>query len=211
MKKTLIIPLGENCIPRTILTRYGIKKHKIFGEKTYPFDFAVFGMKEITKSLKTDFKEVFDDLEFVEAGKNSYWKKLPECIFFYREKNIGKNDTGKLIRTYEKRFKNFRKAMLSKLPVLFVQIIGDCEDIENQYKELRLLRDGRPFKIVVIDTQDIIKNNYYEDDIKILKLLYPSEEYKLNWWKKEYYESDEGKKFESAIAEFCRNIIENNF
>ena len=79
--KIEIIPLGQNCIARTVLTRWKIKPRKIMGEKTYPFDLAVFGMQEITKCLKTDFKEFFNDLEY----NGEYWFKSPNCIYFMHD------------------------------------------------------------------------------------------------------------------------------
>ena len=75
--KPIIIPLGQNCMPRTILTRWGIKKRKFFGELTYPFDFAVFGMPEITKTLKTDFNEFFNDFMHL-------FKKFANCTIFIK-------------------------------------------------------------------------------------------------------------------------------
>ncbi len=62
-RKVNIIPLGQNCMPRTILTRWGVKAPKILGEPTYPFDIAVFGMPEITKTLQRDFNEFYDNWE----------------------------------------------------------------------------------------------------------------------------------------------------
>lgn len=201
-KEVNIIPLGQNCMPRTILTRQKIKRPKLMGEVTYPFDLAVFGMPEITKSLRTDFNEFFDNLEY--TGK--YWIKAPNCIEFSHDKRLGINNKNQLISIYKKRIKNFWAAIFNENPILFVQILGDDEDINNQYAQLLRLRPNKPFKIAVIDTQDIIKEVDFED-IKLLKLPYPKEDYKQNWWRKEYYNSKEGKYFEKQIADFCKEII----
>ena len=96
--KTEIIPLGQNCIPRTILTRWKIKPSKILGEKTYPFDLAVFGLPEITKCLKNDFNEIFDNLSF----NGEYWYKSPNCIYFMHDKKYKENEKEKLILKYQK-------------------------------------------------------------------------------------------------------------
>ena len=204
-RKVNIIPLGQNCMPRTILTRWKVKPSKIMGEVTYPFDLAVFGMPEITKSLKTDFYEFFDDLEY--TGK--YWIKAPNCIEFSHDKNLGIKDKEKLVSLYKKRIKNFWSAMFDDTPILFVQILGDDEDVYAQYAQLLRLRPNKPFKIALIDTQDIIKEEIKYDDICLLKLPYPKEDYKQNWWRKDYYNSKEGKRFEKQIADFCRNIAED--
>ncbi len=202
MRKINIIPLGENCIPRTILTRWKVKPKKLMGEPTYPFDLAVFGMLEVTKTLKTDFNEIFDNLVY----KDGCWVKAPNCIYFYHDKQFNENDKNKLIYLYKKRIENFRKAIASDTPVLFIQITGDCEDVEQQYSELKKLRGDKQFKFAVIDTQNLIKK-IFNEDIRVLKLPFPGEEYKNNWWKKEYYKTKEGILFEQKIAQFALDVI----
>lgn len=193
----IIIPLGQNCIPRAILTRYGLKKRRIFGECSFPFDLAVFETREITNLIKLDFKTFFDDLDYDTDRK--IWRKLPDCIEFVHETRFNEKDREKLIEKYSKRIDNFRTALKSDKPIIFVQILGDCSDIENLYYELKKLRGNKPFNFIVIDTQNITKP---VDGVDILKLPFPSDEYKLNWWKKEYYNSSDGKVFEKKIADF---------
>ena len=200
--KTEIIPLGQNCIPRTILTRWKIKPSKIFGEKTYPFDLAIFGLPEITKCLKNDFNEIFNNLSF----NGEYWYKSPNCIYFIHDKKYKKNEKEKLISKYKKRINNFRTKINEADNILFVQILGEDEDIINQYNELKRLRNDKPFKMAIIDTQNIVKSIDLKD-IYVLKLPFPSEEYKNNWWKKEFYNSKIGKQFEKQIADFCLNVL----
>ncbi len=201
--KVNIIPLGQNCQPRTILTRWKIKPKKLQGELTYPFDLAVFGVKEVTKSLRTDFAELFDDLEY----NGNYWIKAPNCIEFSHEKNIGKNDKEKLINLYKKRIENFRKVTTDETPVLFIQILGEDEDINNLYAQLLKIRGKNPFKLIIVDTHNIVFDTKY-DDVYLIKSAFPSEEYKKNWWKKEYYNSPKGKIFEKTITDECKTIIE---
>lgn len=203
-KKTEIITLGQNCMPRAILTRRGIKKRKIFGEVTYPFDLAVFETREITHSIKTDFKEFLYNLKFV--PERNIWIKAPDCIEFVHETKFKANDKEKLIKKYSERIENFRKVIESPNPVIFVQILGDCSDIENLYSGLKKIRGERIFRFVVIDTQNI---TIPVEGIDILKQPFPSEEYKKNWWKKEYYSSSEGVAFEEKIADFVKEIIHN--
>ena len=200
--KTEIIPLGQNCIARTVLTRWKIKKRKIMGEKTYPFDLAVFGMPEITKTLKTDFSEFFNNLEY----NGEYWLKSPNCIYFMHDKRYKEKDKEKLIALYQKRIDNFRKALCEAENILFVQVLGEDEDVKSQYQELKRLRENKPFKMAIIDTQNIIDKLDLEN-VYVLKLPFPNEEYKNNWWKKEFYNSKVGKQFEKQIADFCLEVL----
>lgn len=202
--KTQIIPLGQNCIPRTILTRWKVKPKKIIGEKTYPFDLAVFGMPEITKCLKTDFSEFFSNLEYSQNG----WKKAPNCIFFTHDTRYKEKDKEKFIECYIKRINNFRETIKTSENILFVQLLGEDEDVENQYNELKRLRGTLPFKFVIVDTQNIVKN-INTNNVFVLKCPFPSEEYKQNWWKKEYYNSPIGKEFEKQIVDFCLQVLKS--
>ena len=201
-KDIKIIPLGQNCMPRTILTRWGIKKRKIFGEITYPFDIAVFETREITHSLKTDFEEFLYNLNY--RSDRKIWVKEPDCIEFVHETNFGAKDKDKLVSKYLERIENFKTAVKSAEPIIFVQILGDCSDIENLFAQLKRVRGNNPFRYVVIDTQDITKP---VEGIDILKLSFPSDKYKQNWWKKQYYSSKAGIEFERAIVDFIKNII----
>jgi len=193
-----LISLGQNCIPRTILTRHKLKPKKLFGELTYPFDLAIFGTIEITKCLKTNFNEFFEDLNY--SKTLNCWEKLPNCIQFVHDTK-NKNE---LISKYKKRIENFQKEMQNPNIIFFVQFLEKDEDVENLYNELARLRENRPFKLIIIDTQNIVNS----DKAHILKLPFPSIEYKNNWWKKEYYNSEDGKKFEKTICEYIKNIID---
>lgn len=201
-RKVNIIPLGQNCMPRTILTRWKLKPSKFMGEPSYPFDLAVFGIPEITKLLKTDFSEMFYDLEY--NGK--YWIKAPNCIEFSHDKRFKKNDLYKLITLYADKIENFEIAILDKTPILFVQIPGDCEEVNAQYFQLLRMRQNRPFKFAVIDAENVVKDVKY-DDIHVLKIRYPMPDYKENWWKKEYYGCFDGELFEKQIVDFCRKLV----
>lgn len=202
-KKIKIIPLGQNCMPRTILTRWKVKPSKFFGEPSYPFDLAVFGMPEITKSLRTDFNEFFNDLEY----NGDFWIKAPNCIYFSHDKKFKENDKYQIIQQYSKRIENFKKAIQDNSPILFIQILGDSEDVFEQYKELKRIRNFKPFKFLVIDTQGVFKEELVYEDLTVKKIPYPTDNYKDNWWKKEFYNSPDGKTFEKQIVDFCVDSI----
>ena len=205
-KKVEIVSLGQNCIPRVVLTRNGLKPGKLQGELTLPFDLAVFGVLEVTKSIKSDFSEFFNDLVFKEENGQKCWVKEPECIRFIHGKKLNTTDKEELIATYQKRFFNFRKVMISPMPILFVQILSSDEDISNLYSQILKLRMDKPFRIAIIDTQDVVKDCKIQD-VSVLKLPFPNDDYKNNWWKKEYYKSKEGKNFENQICSFCSDLI----
>ncbi len=200
-----IVSLGHNCLPRTVLTRWGIKPDKLHGELTMPFDLATYETFEITNNIKDNFKDFFNNLQFKKTGlffnTKQFWIKAPDLIEFVHEKNLGKNDKNKLVEIYKKRIENFKNQMEDPTPILFVQLLGDCQDINNLYEAISFLREDRPFKFVIIDPYDIVKIN--APHFHILKLPYPNKKYQKNWWAKKYYKSKEGQLFEKTIVEFC--------
>ena len=199
-----IVSLGHNCLPRTILTRWGIKPSKEKGENSMPFDLATYETFEITKQIKENFKNIFENLEYkkhdYQSGKNNYWTKKPDLIEFIHEKNLNEKDKQKLIEIYTNRIINFRKCVEDDTPILFVQLIGDCDDTENLFTELKKLRKDKPFLFVVIDPFNLTKDN---PNIHTLRLKYPSPNYQYLWWSLPYYSSKDGKKFEKDIVDFC--------
>ena len=64
-KKYEIVSLGCNCMPRTVLTRLGIKPRKAQGELSCPFDLVKHNSQRIIYYLETDFKDYLDDLHFI--------------------------------------------------------------------------------------------------------------------------------------------------
>lgn len=200
-----IVSLGHNCFPRTVLTRWGLKPDKSQGELSLPFDLATFETFEITKNIKDNFKNFFENIEFKPSksifDRKQYWIKAPDCIEFVHEKNLTKNDKTKLIDTYKKRIENFNTYMKDPTPILFVQLLGDCQDIENLYNLLEGIRGRNPFEFVVIDPYNLTSTE--KDHLHILKIPYPNSKYQSFWWSKAFYTSKEGNAFEKAIVDFC--------
>ena len=102
---------------------------------------------------------------------------------------------------YTNRIKNFRDTVQKDAPILFLQILGDAQDANKTYDELLKLRGSRPFKLVIVDTQDIVIDSYPE--INVLKLPYPDKNYQKAWWKRKNYNSKQGIEFEKKIIDFC--------
>ncbi len=207
--KYKVVSLGHNCLPRTVLTRWGVKPEKSEGELSMPFDLATFETFEITKQIKEDFATFFEDIEYKKPkswfDRKQHWIKAPDCIEFVHEKNLTKNDKNKLIDIYTKRIDNFRNCIKSQTPILFVQLLGDCDDTLNLYTILKEKRGDLPFKFAVIDPFSITKQN--ELPLHILKTPYPDKKYQNLWWSKQYYTSVAGHLYEKEIADFCIEII----
>ena len=94
MKKYEIVSLGINCLPRTILTRGGIKPRKKDGELSCPFDLVAHPTEVILKCLQTNFEGYFDDLFFYLRKRNfldfrgkGIWQKKDGTKFYHDKFN----------------------------------------------------------------------------------------------------------------------------
>ncbi len=200
-----VVSLGYNCLPRTVLTRWGVKPDKEKGEPTMPFDLATYETFEITKQIKEDFKSFFENIVFNKANvlfnKKQYWMKAPDCIEFVHEKNLTEKDKDKLVEVYSKRIENFRNCINSEFPILFVQLLGDCDDTKNLYETIKNIRGDKKFEFAVIDPFNITKEE--NTNLHILKNPYPNKMYQELWWSERLYGSKSGQLFEKKIADFC--------
>lgn len=202
----VIISLGTSCYPKTILTRWKLKRKKAHGELTLPFDLiwvheAVF----VTDFIKNDFKDFFDDLRYIKEIK--CWDNFRK-INFSHETNFGPNDRELLIEKYSRRIANFSKYLNDAKPILFVQFLKDKsvgEDVNNLYETIKSIRGEKPFELIVIDCIDIVKNQIAE--INLLKIKNPFDD--CNLYDPRFYTSRKGKKFEAAIIKYCEKIIKN--
>ena len=107
-KKYEIVSLGVNCLPRTILTRLGIKPCKADGELSCPFDLVMHKLDRITYYLSNNFEDYFDDLYFKVKKRNildfrkkgCWWKN--DGTEFRHDKDCQINDKEKLIARIKK-------------------------------------------------------------------------------------------------------------
>lgn len=168
-----IIPLGNNCLPRVLMTTINVKPRKIYGEKTYPFDLCEF--KDITKIIeiiKNDFNNFFDGLEY----KNNKW--INECTkSYYPHDNMLKLDEFK--KRYKKRIINFQNTLNSNKKIYFVYSNFEKKLLQQDILELFnvLQTKTNNFKLIII-------SNYQLENIKNKNIIQITENFKIqhnNW------------------------------
>ena len=211
-KKYEIVSLGTYCVTRTVLTRQNLKPRKAQGELSCPFDLVIHKPDRITHYIKTDFEGYFDDLYykkysrcFLDFRNKGLWMKEDGTSFFH-DKDCKQNDKEKLIQRVSSRIENFRDIIKNDKHIIFVQAIKeDDEDIENLYSVLSAVRENKPFKLIILDLNDVVKKEY--SNIPILKIPFPSRRYGKYWDRKRYYESKKGIAFEKALTEMVEAEI----
>ncbi len=218
-KKFEIVSLGVNCLPRTVLTRHGIKPRKADGELSCPFDLVSHRLDRIIYYLNNNFADYFDDFSFKLRKRNfldfrgkGIWVKEDETQFFH-DKDCKINDKEKLISRIKNRINNFNTIIQNDRPILFVlNIVNNDGDIEELYNTLKRLRQGKKFKLAIFDFGQITEFwSKYNDDIYILRLPKPIDRYYTLWNTSKFRNTNLGKYFEHCICEFINEIIKKDF
>lgn len=206
LKKTdyEIISLGPNCYPKTFLTRNKLKRNKASGEKTMPFDLAWYkDAKFITEFIQNDFMNFFDGMKYSESAES--WDSSFK-INFSHEKSFKADDLEKLVDMYIGRISNFRKVMGSEKPLLFIQILKDKEigeDIKNLYEVIKARRGQKPFELMIIDTNEIVKDPI--ENVNVIKIFQTLDNESI--YKPEFYNSEVGKTFEKEIIKNIKFVL----
>ncbi len=211
-----IISLGVNCLPRTVLTRGGLKPAKAEGELSCPFDLAYHLLPNIIRYLETNFEDYFSDLyfeirkrNFFDFRKKGLWQKKDGTKFFH-DKDCKIGDRDKLVSRMKNRINNFYTIINSDVPILFVlNIHSNPEYIENLICILEKLCSGKKYKLAILDFFNLVNSAY--KNTEILKIPPPVNNFGSNWNRKKYRNSDLGKYVEKCICQFIQNIINNEF
>ncbi len=223
-----IISLGTNCFVRSIAARYSLIPRKIDGYLSLPFDLCVTPLKSVIHFLNNDFKGFFDNLEW--HKELNCWYNTKFGVLFMHDEDCKKKQ--ELIKRYKKRIENFRstvkKANQNNIKLTFIYHIDPLgpennssyvetlpfeyfvdtkENFENLNNVLEKL--CKRLNFLVIDSIDSLKIPL-DSNIRVIKVPIPAGEYSKNWYKEEFFASDEGLLFESAIAECIKRITEKD-
>ena len=190
-KKVEIVSLGVNCLPRTILTRGGVKPRKADGELSCPFDLALHKLPNIIHYLETNFEDYFSDLyfeirkrNFLDFRKNGLWKKQDGTVF-YHDKDCKAQDRDKISIRIRNRINNLYEIIYSSKPIIFVlNIVDDEKEVEKLNEILKKLCKHKKYKLAILDFYNIV--NYFDKDIEILKIPLPTNDFTQNWNMQKY-------------------------
>jgi hypothetical protein len=154
-----VISLGEDCLPRTLSTHWGIKPSAKLGEKSHPFDLAVHSIQSIVELIDRDFSGYLNsaDLHFHDDIQIVRNKKLDITFNHEPGEDYKKNDFALLRSVYAKRVENFCTDVCKEGKILFVYHNENPEvtaDSSQARLEEALSRkwSNKNYKLIVINT-----------------------------------------------------------
>ena len=198
-----IISLGSNCLPRRLLTTYGIKPSKEEGELTCPFDLCVTPIKAVIEILKNNFSDFFDDIEF--STEKGFWVNKKYKIDF----NHDKDNKEIFHERFKDRINNFKILVKNNKYTFFIYCALEKttqQKIKQLNDAIKKYRNVKNYKIIVIDVWN--SNLHNQENIEIIAYPNPYTNFHEGWWTQRGRLTEKGQKFENYIINNIKNIIQ---
>lgn len=214
MAEINFVSLGTDCLPRLLLTRWGMKKTADLGESSHPFDLSVHPTTAVQHAVCDDFADYLsDELEINKDGEPVN-KRLSIRYNHDMEPNLVADGCAELKERYTRRIANFRDVMRSDKKTLFLHHTEeDSPEIGQSVSELfNFITSKRAGKeTLCIWLCNTVPGAKFEpgecvSGIKI-SIKYPKANYVWHWNSHTF--SVGGVKFEKAVVEAIdRELVE---
>lgn len=206
-----IISLGDNCLPRNLLTKYGFKKSKAEGELSFPFDLAIHPINTVRKLIENNFADYLTPNNYSIEYGHPVHKELGIMFNHERGEFFSDNNYQNLITRYVDRANNFNHAIDSR-PSIFILHCKKTDGINALIKCLknRLILKNNHLVIVNTGYLSTLENEVdtqSDDTITIHYVNAPFPYDKYVWFSVEDYTSDEGINFEKSIIDNIEYIF----
>jgi hypothetical protein len=214
------VPVGEGCLSRTVLTRWGMKPPRKLGEATGPFDLAIHRIPATTALLESDFEGWLDPDRLRFSEEHGFVVNPDLGISFNHEVGEKYNEPGSFetIRTiYERRLASFRK-VLREAPVIcfvlhvFIPSTEIWQEIRKLWDLLCARSPDADHMMLVLNTwkagQTVDKagrDPIEGQNIGVFDIHYPLPDYK--WWVD--FASARGHEFERELITQARLYVDS--
>lgn len=207
-----IISLGSACMTRAFLAQANLISTKKTGRKSMIFDLMPNPTSAIIKCLRDNFDSYFDDFafEYLASHHQSYWHNKKYDVYYVHDRDC-KNNFNKFKKRYQARINNFTEALYSSQFTYFIHypfgLEDATEDINNLYKIIKDKREKKPFKLIIWDVLDNIKQEL-NPEISIIREFHPRK-IAEDWWNPEFWNDDAIKWKENLIKKTKQEIEKN--
>jgi hypothetical protein len=213
------VSVGEGCLSRTVLTRWGMKPPRKLGEPTGPFDLAIHPIPATIALLESDFEGWLDPDHLRFSEEDGFVVNPDLRVSFNHEVGEKYNEPGSFetIRAiYERRLERFRQVLEEAPTICFVlHVFLPSTEIWPEVRRLwDLLRDRSPqadHMMLVFNTwkagQKVDKagREPIEDQgIGVIDIHYPFPKYQ--WWVD--FSSTRGHEFERELITHARAYVD---
>jgi hypothetical protein len=173
------VSVGEGCLSRAVLTRWGMKPPRSLGELSGPFDLAVHPVSATVALLESDFAGWIDPNRLSFSEEHGYVVNPDLGVSFNHEVGEEYNEPGsfrKIRSIYERRLTNFRN------------VLNEAPNTWEAGQEIQT------------DEREPIA----DQNIRVVDIHYPSPGYR--WWLD--FSSEAGHGFERELITEARSFVD---
>ncbi|PKU22865.1 DUF1796 family putative cysteine peptidase [Telmatospirillum siberiense] len=223
--KINVISIGDNCISRTLPTRWGYKRPAILGEKTMPFDLSTHTLETIVEQISSHFSDYMnpENLEYVQEADFCVDVKNDIQWSHDRGRHLAENNFQGLRDLYAKRIDLFYRVIGNGKPIIFIlhhirRVNGAFGAWNGETADLlgQLLKGLKPvcgnrFIILVLGGNETPPSedffNFDKGSIQYVHLPYPFPD-DQNWWMPRYYMTKPGLEFERTFMAGLQQCVD---
>jgi hypothetical protein len=209
------ISLGFDCLPRVLLTRWGMKPAAQLGEKTHVFDISIHPSTAVSQVWASGFAG-YTETQFEITGTDRAPTNAANGIRFVHElgPEFAADDFKALRAKYTNRIANFRQAVSDIRPTIFLHHSENDTDetqvaVRNIFKTARLVRGQKPTLCIWLCTlkPGAAHNDNHIDTGGIrLDVNYPTSYYTWHWNAHAF--SEKGVAFELAAVSGIQQALQ---
>jgi tetratricopeptide (TPR) repeat protein len=209
-KPIRVVALGEQCLPWTVLNRWGLRPSFWKPEDRLPFNLAYNWVNSVAKALEADFAG-YDSLKKLRAvetpsGGRTFTNAGFGVVYNHQAATFWHADSGaRLASDITARIANFR-AMLEEPLVLFVYARFSSSDVDRLANAIGKMREGdKPWRLLVLDFFQGAPATTELAHVELHRVAYPRDDYQ--WFEPAEFDSQAGFDFELSVAEVVRDSI----
>jgi hypothetical protein len=213
------VAVGEGCLSRVVLTRWGMKPPRRLGERTGPFDLSIHPVSATIALLESDFEGWIDPDRLRYSEADGFVVNPDLAVSFNHETGEEYNEPGSFVKIreiYERRLENFRRVLEEAPAICFVlHVFSPSPRIWSDVQRLSDLLCARSpssdHLMLVLDTweaeQEIDTSGREPiagQNIRVVDVHYPFPGYK--WWLD--FSSGAGSRFERELITQARSFVD---
>jgi len=208
-----VISLGEDCLPRTVATRWGLKNPRILGELTCPFDLSVHPTPAVAELIHTGFAAYTDpsDVAFDDTLNHPVNRRLNVLWNHETGRTWAEDDFGRLKSTYARRIDNLLSYLKHPRPVALLYVSKPFEDawIDRIAAGIAEASAGTAILAIVNGSpvQQLPSGAFTAGGLRVEHLHNPLPEAWYLWWFHEHFTAPWGHAWERRIVDWLEPLV----
>jgi hypothetical protein len=213
------VSVGEGCLSRTVLTRWGMKPPRQLGEQSGPFDLSIHPVPATITLLESDFAGWIDPDRLRFSDADGYVINPDLGVSFNHETGEEYNEPGsfaKIRAIYARRLEHFRRVLNESPEICFVLHVfapspETWANVRHLWDLLRARSPKAEHLMLVLDTwpagEEIDpagREPIAGQNIRVVDVHYPFPGYR--WWLD--FSSEAGHAFERELIAESRSVVD---